>query len=66
MEWRLTSSSDYNAEPTVIVSGSTSKCLGGHTWTCSGVNTISEGTLCDCGSVKYQNPKYCQACGHQL
>lgn len=41
------------------------KCVGGHTWTYGGTLNL-KGVYCDCGSVVYAKPKYCQSCGHQL
>ena len=42
-------------------------CQTGHMWIFAGdVKEIAEGTLCDCGTVPYKKPKYCETCGQQL
>lgn len=52
---------------TVASHSKAGKCEYGHAWTYSGNATcISEGMLCDCGAERYQLPKYCSECGHQL
>ena len=57
-----------NTEPLIITGTGTGNCFGNnHMWTYSlGINTISEGTPCDCGATKYKAPKICHSCGQTL
>jgi len=50
-----------------VVIPSCGPCVGGHHWTfAGGRDYVLEGTLCDCGEVKYPKPCYCESCGQQI
>lgn len=49
----------------MVIKATGGKCIAGHSWTYAGRDLNLEGQLCDCGSVKYVNPKFCGECGRQ-
>ena len=65
--WQQTTEASTGVGSTIIQVQGTGACQFNHMWTFSaGTNTVSEGTPCDCGAVKYEKPKCCDKCGHLL
>ena len=66
MKEEVTTTASEKTEP-MIIPAPAGKCVGGHTWTfAGGRDYVLEGILCDCGLQRYEKPKYCDKCGHQL